>query len=123
MKYFIYCFYRIVKGNNGSAPYLSAYIAVSSLNYMHFLVLLTLIEGIVGIDIMPRNLNKIGIVISALPILILDYYLFFYKKKYLEIISKYEKSNKTKNPNLIVIGYIVATFFLLIATKELFFRL
>ncbi|MDW7693174.1 hypothetical protein R9C00_09400 [Flammeovirgaceae bacterium SG7u.111] len=121
MRYLFYCFYRIIKGNNDSTPYFTTYAAISAVNYMNFFTIVLIIERILGSDIMPKNLNKLGIVISALPVLILNYYLFFYKKRYLEIINDYEKSNKINHPNWVAIGSMVVSFLLLAVTKKILF--
>ncbi|UZS00030.1 hypothetical protein [Chondrinema litorale] len=94
---------------------------ISTTNYMNFLVVEMLIEKIFNVTIVPKDLNQFGVLVSTLPILILNFYLFYYKKKYLEIVEQYEKLNTVKNAKWNAIGYMVCSFLLLGGVKYMLF--
>jgi hypothetical protein len=113
-----YCFYKLVDSSD-SMPHFTAYVAISCTSYMNLLVLSTFLEEVVGIKVIPDDMSKLGVVLSATPILIVYFFLFLYKKKYLDILEKYNKSTGWKTSKWVAIVYIVLSFILLVAGNEI----
>jgi hypothetical protein len=117
MNPYYYLFYRIYIFTNKLGNYDVAYSAVLGLSGLLILNAFILIK-IFGLNESNLNLIRpIGFVCASLIILI-NYYIFIFKRKYFIIAYKYRnESRKSKNINgIIVLFYVFTTFALILFT-------
>ena len=101
MKLYQYLYYRLYSWNiktwgNEDMPQWNALYGVSFMMFLNLGLIALLLQSF-GIDIFSReSIPKKGIIIIALLILFINYFLFIKNKKYLSLKKKFEKENNPK---------------------------
>lgn len=124
MKLLSYLFYRLYQlmisvGNGLVAEYYAIFLMAMTFGLnLYSIISISYLFGY-KIDLGLDTGLKIGICFFALTLIL--YFTFLHKKKYLEIVKTYEAENpqdKTKG-RLIIIGYLILSFLLLITSMYL----
>lgn len=117
MKLYQYLYYRLYSWNiktwgNEDMPQWNALYGVSFMMFLNLGLIALLLQSF-GIDIFSReSIPKKGIIIIALLILFINYFLFIKNKKYLSLKKKFEKENlkKRKVNTFLLWLYIILSF-------------
>lgn len=110
-----YVFFRIYIRNINKKKLIDdslwmAFATVSLLMFSKFIILFEIIDIIYKINLFGE-ISKLLIIITMLVIMIINYFWFIYKKKYLEIIVNYK--NETEKQKL-VRGLLIFLYFILV---------
>lgn len=128
MRLYKYLYYRLYSWNlkawgKKDSPEWNALIGVSFMMGINLSLFLIIIQLLFEIKIiLSDNLPKKEIIVVALVILAINYFIFNYKKKYLLIIEKYNnESLKKKRINALLLWlYIILSFVVIGIVLELY---
>lgn len=115
-----FIFYSIYKWNKRVAPKseqpeLNAMLALCFLIFCNLVFLSIVIELTIGFKIISfEGISPITVMSIIVGIIVMNYFLLVYRKRYISIIEKYKQTRKTKVANGFVLFYIITSLFTLI---------
>jgi len=120
LRYLFYKYYKFFRKINSqdSSPEWTASLAVGTLIFFNILSIGAIINVYLPFWTWPEISRSVFFLIVGLPWIIILYFLFIYKKKYLKIIEVYknENENERRNGRKLVLIYIITSIFLVIGS-------
>jgi len=104
-----YLYYKIYSWKKKDVPEWTASFGISLLMFLK-LVILYEITTIIDKKLLITGIPKFIIVVIMLTLIIINYFWFIHKKKYLKIISKYNKETEKQK---LIRGFLILLYFFL----------
>ncbi len=114
-KGYYYLFYKIHKFTSNLGKYDVAFSSITGLSGLQMFNIITIILSMPSLEKVFIAHYKLYILFITLFFFIINYYLFVYKDKYLEINKKFEKESKQRKiiGDFVVATYVILSFVLL----------